>query len=231
MFEINVRAQVKELEKKVSNAAFKQLPFATAQTLTELARRVADEEKRNEAAVLDRPRPFTQDAVGVIRATTKSLEATVFLKDITARYLEPYEFGGQNALNGRAVMTPVGAKSDLDQYGNLPRNWLAKLKGRKDIHIGTIQTKRGPVSGVWQRTVDEGAAVSVTRLTKSGAVRTSKTRMGTNTSGKLKLLVRFDDAHAVRQHLGWFDVANRVVRRDFDRVMGANLARALATAK
>jgi hypothetical protein len=229
--QINVKSNLAAIEKKISAAAFKQIPFAAAQTLTALGRLVAQAEKVNEASVLDRPKPFTQDAVGVIGATSKSQQATVFLKDITARYLAPYEFGGPNALNSKAVLTPIAATTDLDQFGNLPRNWMAKLRGRKDIFIGTIRTKNGPVNGVWQRSVEDGAAVSVTKLTKKGVLRTTKTRRGTNTSGKMKLLVKFTDAHAVKQHLGWFDVADRVVKRHFDSVMGKNLARALASAK
>ena len=59
--------------------------------------------------------------------------------DTTARYLEPYEFGGHNVLDNKALLEPVGAVKDLDRYGNLPRNRMQPLKARDDV--GTVKTK------------------------------------------------------------------------------------------
>lgn len=226
-FSINIRTNVKAFEKKVSAAAFKQIPFATAQALNAIAKQVVAAEQKNEHAVLDRPRPFTTGALSIQRATKASMEATVFLKDITASYLEPYEFGGRNKLNSKALLKPVGAVKDLDQFGNLPRNFLRKLRGRQDIFIGAVRTKAGLINGVWQRSVEQGAAVLV--VGRNGKVR--NTRKGTNSSGRLVLLVKFEDAHRVRQHLDWFGVAQRTVTRTFNREMGKAFARAIASAK
>lgn len=231
MIEIDIRSNVKALSKKLDAFAYKQLPFAQAIALTALAKKVQAAEQTNEERVLDRPRPFTKGAISVMRADKRSQTATVFMKDITARYLEPYEFGGKNVLDGKALLKPIDAVKDLDQFGNLPRNFLKRLKGRSDIFIGKIKTKSGMVDGVWQRTVDQGAAVPVARVGRDGKVRMGKTRKSTNTSGHLKLLVKFTDAHQVRQHLGWFEVAKRVVNREFNREMGKALAKAIATAR
>lgn len=226
-FSIDIKSNIKAFERKISAAAFKQLPFATAQGLNAIAKEVVAAEQRNEQLVLDRPRPFTTNAIGVLRANKATMTATVFVKDITAAYLEPYEFGGKNKLNGRALLKPVGAVKDLDQFGNLPRNFLRKLSGRRDIFIGSIRTKKGVVSGVWQRSVDAGSAVAV--VSKTGKVR--HTRTATNTTGRLVLLVRFEDAHPVKQHLDWFGVAQRTVARTFNREMGKALGKAIATAR
>lgn len=233
MLQLNVKSNVAAIEKKLSAFAYKQVPFATAQALTAIARVVTIEEKLNEHRILDRPKPFTDGAIGVIAATKARQQATVFMKDITAGYLEPYEFGGKNVLNAgsRAVLTPIDATKELDDFGNLPRNFLTKLRGRKDIFIGPVQTKTGLINGVWQRSVATGAKVTVTKLTKKGTLRTTKTRKNLNTSGRLQLLVKFTDAHNVKQHLGWFDVAKRVIDKSFDREFGKALARAMATAK
>lgn len=227
MITINVKTNIDAFSKKVSALAYKQLPFSTAQALTAIAKTVVVAEQVNEQKVLDRPRPFTTGAIGVIRANKARMEATVFVKDITAAYLEPYQFGGMNKLNSRALLKPVAAVKDLDQFGNLPRNFLRKLKGRQDIFVGTIQTKAGPVNGVWQRSVEAGAAVAT--ITKSGKVR--NTRKATNTTGRLVLLVKFTDAHPVKQHLDWFKVAERTVARNFNREMGKALGRAIASAR
>ncbi len=230
MFQINLRSNIKQIEGKLSAFAYKQLPFAQAQALTALAKRVVVAEQANEEKVLDRPKPFTKGALGVIRADKRRQTATVFLKDITARYLEPYEFGGHNVLNSKAVLTPVDAKKDLDQFGNLPRNFMKRLKGRADIYVGPIKTKSGTINGVWQRTTD-AAAVRIARVGKNGQVRIGKTRKSLNDTGKLKLLIRFTDAHAAKQHLGWFGVAQHVISKEFNREFGKALAKAMATAK
>jgi hypothetical protein len=232
MFTINLQTNIRDFSRSVSAFASKQVPFASAQALTAIARRVAEVEKQNEAKVLDRPRPFTQNALRVRAATKDRMTAVVWMMDLTAKYLEPYEFGGKNVLNGRALLKPVGAVANLDQYGNLPRNFMRNLRGRADIFIGGVQTKNGVVNGVWQRTLDAGArSVAVARVGRDGKVRMGKTGKGLNTSGHLKLLVKFEDAHVARQHLDWFGVARRVVEREFKREFGKALARAIATAK
>jgi hypothetical protein len=226
-FSINIRTNVKAFEKKVSAAAFKQIPFATAQALNAIAKQVIAAEQKNEHTVLDRPRPFTTGALTVRRATKVTMQATVFMKDITAAYLEPYEFGGRNKLNSKALLKPVEAVKDLDQFGNLPRNFLRKLKGRRDVFVGSVRTKAGMVQGVWQR--DTSVDVELPLFSRTGKLRTPKARM--NTSGRLVLLVKFEDAHQVKQHLDWFGVASRTIARTFNREMGKALAKAIASAK
>lgn len=231
MLTLNVKTNIDQFQRGISALAYKQLPFAVAQALTSIAGRVVAAEQRNEEQVLDRPKPFTKGAMGVIRADKKRMSATVFMKDITAAYLEPYEFGGRNVLNSKALLKPIDARKDLDQFGNLPRNFIKKLRGRKDIFIGAIKTKNGTVNGVWQRSVAQGASVPVARLGKNGQLRMGKTKKATNTTGALKLLVKFTDAHAVKQHLDWFGVAKRTVDKSFNAEMGRALARAIATAR
>jgi hypothetical protein len=75
--------------------------------------------------------------------------------------------------------------------------------------------------------VEQGAAVPV--VGRNGKVR--NTRKATNTSGRLLLLVKFEDAHPARQHLDWFGVASRTVARTFNREMGKALAKAIASAR
>lgn len=241
---VNVRTNIQAFAKSLDRLAYRELPFATAQALTQLARDVAKAEQANEAKVLDRPRPFTTGAIGVIGAKKDRLAATVYMMDRTARYLEPYEFGGLNRLNSRALLKPVEAVKDLDQFGNLPNGYVRKLigraikgggrngAGRGDVFVGTVQTKAGPVNGIWQRAVDQGTkAVPMARVGKDGKLRMGKTRKGLNTSGHLVLLVKFEDAHPVRQRLGWFNLANATISRNFRQAMGRALAKAIASSR
>ena len=220
--EISVRTNIKELQKKLNAFTHKQLPFATAQALTALVKTVQFEETKSLGSVFDRPTPFTQKAVGIIKARKDTLEAQVFVKDIAAAYLEPYETGGVNKLNSRALLKPVD--QPVNQFGNLGRNDIAKLKARSDIFIGKVKTKAGEVDGVWQRVADVANVVS-----KSG--KTRRTTRGINATEHLKLLIRFTDAHKVTQRWNYRMRAELIVQKNFNREMGSALARAVASAK
>jgi hypothetical protein len=235
MFTIDVRTNLRAFTRAMDAFASKQLPFATAQALSTLAQMAADAEKVNEAKVLDRPRPFPVNAIRVRRATKASQRAVVWMMDKTAEYLRPYQFGGLNRLNSRALLKPIAAVTDLDQYGNLPRGFTRSLKGRSDIFVGTVQTKNGPVDGIWQRATEQDAPkpLKTTVNAKTGRVTVRKVAgfVPQHQGRNLRLLVKFADAHPVRQNLDWFGVAQRTVVGNFNREMGRALARAIASAK
>ena len=102
MLVVSIKTNVERFQAKVNDAAKKQIPFAAATALTLLAARVRDAEKANEPKKLDRPRPFTTDAIGSTKARKDDLLAQVYMKDQTAEYMLPYEFGGLNKLNSKA---------------------------------------------------------------------------------------------------------------------------------
>ncbi|WP_227459302.1 hypothetical protein [Cupriavidus pauculus] len=204
--DISVRADVKAFQRSLDEFARKQMPFATAQALNAVALRVRDAERENMVKRLDRPTPFTVNSVAVQRATKAKLQATVFVKDIAARYLEPYELGGVNKLDGRALIKPVAQR--LNQYGNLPRTTVRRLAARKNVFVGKVKTKAGTVDGVWQRT-------KAVRGKRAG----------------LQLLVKFEDAHKTQAVLGYRAVAAKTVAASFGRELNAAFARALASAR
>jgi hypothetical protein len=228
MFEINIRSDLKQLERQLSDLAYKQLPFASAQAMTGLAKMAAKAEQENMGKVLDQPTPFTIKSVVVKPATKADQEAELYVKDIAAAYLDPYEFGGRNKGVGSRDAFFRPANIDLNQYGNLPKAKIAQLKARSDVFIGTVKAKNGEViNGIWQRVAKQAI---VTRPAGKGTKKTV-TRRGLNATNHLRLLVRFEDPHPVRQHLGWFDIARRVVNANLDRVMGQALAKAMASAR
>jgi hypothetical protein len=169
--------------------------------------------------------------VGVQRARKDRLDAVVYLKDVAAKYLGPYIDGGRHHLNSRALLNPKDIR--VDQYGNLPKNALAKLKGRSDIFIGAVKTKGGAeIRGVWQRVAVKAPkhAAMVSKLGKSARMAIAKA-MPAAPRTKLKLLIRFGDALPVEQHLDWGDTAAKIVSENFDRAFAIAFARAIATAK
>jgi len=224
-FAISVSQDLKALTKSLSVLEKQQLPFAISQTLTSVAKLAQEAEKKAMHEVFDRPTPFTVNSVAVKGARKSDLEARVFIKDIAAAYLEPYEFGGNHKLigEGKTWLNPKD-KTLLNQYGNFSRNALQRLEGRPDVFVGTVKTKSGmSIGGVWQR------PTNVKTIKRSG--KRGVALRGINKTDHLKLLVRFGDARPVKQHLEFgeraFEVVDEHFPREFDRAMRG----AMATAK
>ncbi|TCK43997.1 hypothetical protein B0G84_2345 [Paraburkholderia sp. BL8N3] len=222
---ISVQADIAALTRKFNDFERKQLPFASAQALTAVAKRVQAAEKAAMPQVFDRPTPFTVNSIGMRASRKNTQEALVFVKDIAAAYLDPYEVGGTHKLigSGKTWLNPKDMAL-LNQYGNFSRAALKRLEGRPDIFIGSIKTKSGEsIGGVWQRPTDVKA---VKRSGKRGvALR------GANKTGQLKLLIRFGDARPVRQHLDFGKRAREVVAATYQAEFTAAMAKALATAR
>jgi hypothetical protein len=222
---ISVHTNIKELSKKLDAYAYKQLPFATATALTALGRIVQKAEQQAIGSVFDRPTPFTVNSVGVKPARKDIPTAEVFVKDIAAAYLAPYEFGGVNKLNGKALLKPVN--QPVNQFGNLGRKDIANLKARSDVFVGKVKTRNGEeIDGVWQRPYMRAASARRGQSLKNGRINKA-----TNTTGHLKLLIRFTDAHKATQHLDYRKRADMLVRQNFNSEMGLALAKAIATGR
>ncbi|MDK7596354.1 hypothetical protein QP585_24990, partial [Serratia ureilytica] len=123
-------AGLKELSAQLQSVR-KQIPFATAQALTSVARKIEAAEKNAFKRHLENPTPFTVNSVKSLGARKSNLKAKVFVMDTAASYLEPLEFGGQHKLNSQALLNPKNIK--LNKYGNLTRNKMAQLKAKDDV--------------------------------------------------------------------------------------------------
>ena len=220
LFSISLRSNIKEISKQLSGiVASKQLQFAAALALTEVAKEVKADESDNIGKTFARPKSFTKNAVGMRGARKDDLTALVFVKPIAARYLQPYEEGGNHVLPGRALLNPKDIK--LNANGQLPRAVLARLKARPDIFIGPVKTKAGMVNGVWQRIP----------VAKTGAQLRRRAAAGINAAAHLKLLIRFGDALPVNKRLNYRSRAAALVASRFNAAFERNIAKALATAK
>jgi hypothetical protein len=221
--DISIRSNIKQVQQSLSAFASQQVPYATSLALTSLANKVQVENTKALSQVFDRPTPFTQKAIGVKVARKNNLVATVFVKDIAASYLEPFEFGGMHKLNSRAMLNPKNVQKN--QYGNLPRTLINTLKGRSDVFIGPVKTKNGGViNGVWQRP-------PVGKQRAGGRGTKGKLNVVGGQLTGLKLLIRFTDAQPVKQRLGYRARAKRIIDTNFDAEFSAALARSMASAK
>ncbi|CAE6862582.1 hypothetical protein R75461_08065 [Paraburkholderia nemoris] len=150
MLEISVTSNVDAVSHRVSTLAYRQLPFAEARTVTELAKLAAVAEKAAIPQVFDNPTPFTVNSLAVQAARKELPIACVYIRDRAAQYLALYEFGGVQFLGGKpADLVPVAAA--VNRYGNLPRGTIRKYMNRPDVFLGPVKTAHGEVYGLWQQ--------------------------------------------------------------------------------
>lgn len=219
---ISVKADVQRAIAKLQDAARRQIPFAAAAAVNDLAFQVQRAENAAMPQVFAHPRPFTAKSTVVDRARKSSPVATVSIRPEVAKYLAPYEYGGPHTLPGSALLKPVDIR--LDQYGQLPRDVMKRLQARPDIFIGKVLTKAGPVTGVWQR-------VEVSRKGTARRKRVRGAGFYDPKLGALKLLIRFGNALEVKKHLDFHKRAEAIVQAGFTVAFGSALAKALRSTR
>lgn len=199
----------------------KQIPFATAQAMTSVVRKIEGAQKVAMQRNLDNPTPFTVKSVKSRGARKSDLKAKVFVMNTAAAYLEPYETGGMHKLNGSALLNPKAIK--LNKYGNLPRNKMSALKSKENTFIGDI----GGVNGVWQRKKAKKGKKVRKRLQRSP----NGTRRDKKKQPMPKLLIRFGDALPVEPVLGYQDRAMKMTQALLPQEINRAIAEAIRTAK
>lgn len=199
----------------------KQIPFATAQAMTAVVRKIEDAQKVAMQRNLDNPTPFTVKSVKSRSARKSDLKAKVFVMNTAAAYLEPFEIGGEHKLNGSALLNPKDIK--LNKYGNLPRNKLSSLKSKENTFIGDISG----VNGVWQRKKAKKGKKSRKRLQRSP----NGTRRDRKKQPMPKLLIRFGDALPVEPVLGYQDRAMKMTQALLPQEINRAIAEAIRTAR
>jgi len=236
MLDIKITSNLKAVQKKIDAFTAKQLPFALAQAINKTAARVQEGETSNIKSTFENPTPFTQKSVGVAKARKSAPVATIYIKNIAASYLQPYEKGGVHKLNSRALLNPKDIK--LNAYGNLPKAALARLKAMPGVFIGPVRLKTGEtINGVWQRPMLRGqdailgAKMTLRQRQKLLRGKHGNLPRGANTTGKLKLLIRFGDALPVKKRLGFGSTAEEIVKHYFPQDFEAAFAEAVRTAK
>lgn len=197
----------------------KQIPFATAQAMTSVVRDIAAAQKVALGRKLESPTPFTVNSVGSAGARKNNLRAKVFVRDVAAEYLEPFEFGGEHKLNSQALLNPKNIK--LNKYGNMPRNKLSQLKAKPNVFVGEVNG----VDAVWQRRKPKKAKKKRARRSANGTRRPKRKQRPP------KLLVRFGDALPVTPVLGYMDRSKAMAEALMPAALSRAIAEAIRTAK
>lgn len=218
MIAIGLRADLKPLQRAMIDLRAKQVPFAMALAINELAKGVAAVERKLIDQTFDTPTPFTENAYRIEVATKARPIAVVAAKDIQAQYLDPYVVGGDRFLGTKKGM--LGPRDvAVNKYGNLTKGKLQALKNKPGVFIGPVTTKAGKViNGVWQRPI-------AAKQPKGKRVTGAQPKAG------LKLLIQFEDTTPVRKRLPFEQSARTYLKRNAAREFDAALVRALATAR
>ncbi|GAA5231762.1 hypothetical protein FOZ76_14540 [Verticiella sediminum] len=130
---------------KFLDATSRQVPFATAVALNTTGQRMLEALKSEIDRRIDRPTPYTRNALRLSRARKDKLEATVDFKDAAGkgtsagRYLSPQALGGgrsrkrselafarRSGIPTGSYLVP-GAAAELDPYGNVSRGQVVRL--------------------------------------------------------------------------------------------------------
>lgn len=143
--QIDIRADLRDVEKSLRNLRKDQIPFAIAYALTKTAQEAKKDIEADIKRVFDRPTPYTQKAVWLKAATKARLFAKVYLKDESFkgvpadRYLIHQIRGGTRQLKGfekllqRSGVMPDNwyavptAAAPLDAYGNVPGGVITRI--------------------------------------------------------------------------------------------------------
>lgn len=218
MLKIDTREAMRALSRDLHDFQRRQIPFAAAQALTEVAKEVAKVETAALAATFKSPTPFTLRAFGVRGARKTNLTALVYARDIQAAYLDPYAFGGLAVLGKKqAMLAPI--QIALNQYGNIPRGKLASLKGKPGYFVGDVKTKSGRlIGGLWQRA----------NPPKLGGKRQHGV---VQPRGRLVLLIEFTRPKEVTKHLPYEQRARDTVAKTLPGAWARSLDAALSTAR
>ncbi|EHK3587493.1 hypothetical protein JTY03_003677 [Escherichia coli] len=211
-------ATIKDLSRQLQTLQ-KQIPYATAQAMTAVVRQIAAAQKVALGRKLESPTPFTVNAVGSSGARKNDLRAKVYVRDIAAGYLDPFEFGGDHKLNSSALLNPKNIK--LNKYGNMPRNKLSQLKAKSNVFIGDVNN----VNAVWQRRKPKPAKKKRAKRSPNG------TRRDKIKQPAPKLLIRFGDALPVKPTLGYMDRANTMANALLPSALHQAIAEAISSAR
>lgn len=211
-----VNAVLKEFENDK-----KQMRFAAAVALTRTAKAAAEEEKQEASRKLEEPTPFTLRGIRFDKATKQNLQARVYVMPIQAEYMHWQVEGGtrqKRAKSGEALPVNIA----VNKYGNIVARGRGKLKAlinRPDTFIGTVKG----VYGLWQR----GRSAKNGKFRAQGKVRSAgKTRATT-----VRLLVRLEPSVRYEPKFKFYDKAEQVFNRRFERELDKALADARRTAR
>lgn len=210
---------LRELLAQMDEVGKRQMPFVAAKALTLTARQAAGAETVHIMDVFDKPTPFTQRAMGFSPATKTTLKATVFVKDVQAKYLQPEVDGGTRGFKsfeqkfsagaGMQVALPGGGM-DLNQYGNISKAKIRRIA--RDVNTS-------------------GNAKRFFQGTPKGGSMPSGIYARVNNNTQITPLIVFAHAAVYEKRFKFSEVAQETVAANFEANLVAAWQEAMRTAR
>lgn len=206
---LNITTNIKSIQLGLSKTAKRQVPFAIASTLTQLAFQAMQEEKQQAPKYLDRPTPFTIKGFRYKKANKRNLMSLVYIDSAdTKRSYMKYSIDGGVSRPKKSAMIHPAKNSKLNKYGNLPRNYVKKAMANKaKFFSGVPKGMQGDDnSGIWQR-------------------------YGTKNNQRIRMVAQWRKSRSYQARFPFYEITGDVVFGRANAIFNKQLAYAIRTAK
>lgn len=229
--QIDIRSNVREVSRWLTDAQKKQVPFATILAMTMTAKDVKAEEILTMKRVFDRPTPYALNALRVKPATKQSLIASVEFKEFggtpAKRFLNPEVHGGARSrksherqlgslMRGASYAIP-GNTVPRDAYGNVKGAFFKRVLSQLKVSTDPFQNVTGSKRSKRGR---KSSAFFIPK--KGGAVYERKGRAITP-------VLIFTRAPVYRKRFPFYEIAAKVVAAKFAPNFKIAFERAMAS--
>ena len=155
---INIKADIKPLSKKLTSLQKKQIPFASSVSINKTGVKIlsalgANASKKFEGGATKQalrafktPSGLKGKRPNIHFSTKKDLTAKVFMPDWAEKFLTFQVFGGQKTSGKPQGFGVPTANKKLNKFGNIAGRKSGLVKGKKQF----IATIKG-ITGVWER--------------------------------------------------------------------------------
>lgn len=206
----------------------KQIAYAASRALNATGKAVADAMPAEMQRALDRPTPFTQRGVRVLRYANKArLETVVGFMDAQAKYMSLQIAGGIRQPGRGGLRLP--AAINRNEFGNIPRGLIAQLVAvaNKERKLSKVKSRRIAVSNkvelFYGDPVDQGGIKFPRGIYK---------RVEIGARHQLIPLIVFPVIAAkYKKRFDFPAIAERIVRKEWPSRFDAALDEALRSAK
>jgi len=203
--DISVKLDSRNCIKYLNNIAAKQIPYASAIALNDIAFEVKGEEVVALKQHLDRPTPFTQRAYDVVKANKARIVASVRARAVQSEYLKWQVDGGSRA--PAKVANVIPADVGRNAYGNMRTGVVKRMIADKGRYFSGRPRGHSAPAGIWQRLGGKGSRRD------------------------LRLMVAYDDSVKYKKILPFEDVARKTVTKIAPGKFSKALDKAIASAR
>lgn len=151
---VEVKNNIKEVTKGMSDIQKKQIPFATMLALNDTAFALQKTYKAQTVQKFDKPTKFTQTGFAVQKAKKSDLTALVFVTKKREDYMKLEIDGGVRHPKNKSIIVPnKNNSSGLGKYesGNLTKGAVSKINKQKAKYFFGVPKGNQGSEGIWER--------------------------------------------------------------------------------